>query len=103
MSARLSDDDREFAFEVEIVRELWPDDVGEMPGLAVGKSTEHGGILDFGAAGFLAVRLVVQANAENFVRIGNDRQPGDVGRGVTLGLVGLRRAQRATRRPRWRI
>ena len=62
MPPGLSDDDREFAFEVQIARKLRPDDVGEMPGLAVGKSTEHGGVLDFGAAGFLAVRFVVKAN-----------------------------------------
>jgi hypothetical protein len=36
MSSGLSDDDREFAFKVEIVGDLWPDDVGEMPGLAIG-------------------------------------------------------------------
>src|SRR4029079_2022262 len=86
MSSGLSNDDRELALEVEIVRDFWPDDVSEMPGLAVGKSTEHGRILHFGAAGFLAVRLVVQTDAKNLVGIGNDRQPADVGRGVTLCL-----------------
>ena len=71
-----------------MARQLWADDVGEMPGLAVGKPAEHGGVFHFGAAGFLAVRLVVQADAENLVRIGNDRQPNDIGLGVTLGLTG---------------
>jgi hypothetical protein len=59
MPSRLPDDDREFAFEIEIMRELWSDDVGEMPGLVVGKSAEHGGILHLSATGFLAVRLIV--------------------------------------------
>ena len=87
MPSGLSDDDREFAFEVEIVAELWPDDVGEMPGLAVGKPAEYGGVLHFSAAGFLAVCLVVQPDTENLVWIRDHRQPNDAGCGVPLCLV----------------
>ena len=94
--ARLADDDREFALEIEILRDARPDDVGKMPGLAVGKAAKHGGVLDFGAAGFLAVRLVIEADAEDLVGIGNDRQPGDAGERMPPGL--RRRSRRLGQR-----
>src|SRR6202034_1460297 len=72
-----ADDEREFALVVEILGHTRTDDVSEMPGLAVGEAPEHGRILDLGAAGFLAVRLVIEPDAKNFVGVRNHRQPSD--------------------------
>src|ERR1700730_16281611 len=57
-----------------------------MPGLAVGKAAEHGGVLDLAAAGLLAMRLVVEADAKDLVGIGNYRQPADVFERIPRGL-----------------
>jgi hypothetical protein len=91
VAAWLADDDGEFALEIEIFRDTRPDDVAKMPGLAVGEAAEHGGICDFGAAGFHAVRFIIEANAEDLVRIGYHWQPGDVCEAMSRGLAGRRR------------
>src|ERR1700690_3171959 len=62
-----------------------------MPGLAVGEAAEHGGVLDLGTAGFLAVRLVIEADAEDFVRIGYHWQPGNVGERMPRSVAGRSR------------
>src|SRR4029077_12411087 len=41
IAAGLADDDGELALEIEILRHARADDVGEMPGLAVGEAAEH--------------------------------------------------------------
>ena len=46
-------------------------------------------MIDLGSAGFLPVRLVVQANAKDLVRVRNDRQPGEAGKRLG-GCLGLR-------------
>src|SRR4029077_5750364 len=88
VAAWLADDDGEFALEIEIFRDTRPDDVAKMPGLAVGEAAEHGGICDFGAAGFHAVRFIIEANAEDLVRIGYHWQPGDVCEAMSRGVAG---------------
>jgi len=106
MPSRLSDDDREFALEVEIVRELWSDDdAGEMPGLAVGKNRpKHGGIFHFQVRPVsLRVRLIVQAYTENLSGLGMTGSQMISAVGGNALPCRLRRVPLITRRPRWRI
>ena len=57
-----------------------------MSGLAIGEAREHRWVLHFRPTCFLAMGLVVQADAEDLVGIGDHRQPRDVGERIGLGL-----------------
>src|SRR5579859_3656076 len=67
-------------FEGEVGRDARPHDRLHVSGLAVGVAREDGGVADLGPAGLLPVRLVVQADAQDLVRVRNDRQPRDPGK-----------------------
>src|ERR1700743_801688 len=88
VAARLADDERELPLIVEIGRYPRPDDIGEMAGLAVGKTAKHGRVRHLVAAGLLAMMLVVEPDTKDLVGVGDHRQPGDFGERMPRGLAG---------------
>ena len=97
VAAALADDDGVRALVVEVLRHAGPDEVLAVADLRVGEPAEHGWVRDLAAAGLLAVRLVVQADAQDLVRVRDHRQPGDRRQPMTAGgalglLDGVERA-----------
>jgi hypothetical protein len=58
-----------------------------MPHLRFGDAQEERRVLGLVAPGLDAVLLVVEADADDLLRVGNDRQPDDVGE-LVIGLFG---------------
>jgi hypothetical protein len=85
MRARLADDHRDLGFEVEVRRFLRPHDRLLVADLRLGDADENRRLLGVVAPGLDNVVLVVEADAEDLPRIGDDRQPGDLG-SLEVGL-----------------
>ena len=88
MAAGLADDQRQLAFEIEIVGDLGPDHLAAVADQRVGEADEHARLLRQFAAHFGGVGAVIDAGAENLVRLGNERQEFYVAE-LMIGLGGL--------------
>src|SRR5262245_65586730 len=82
MAAGAADDERQLALEVEVLRDRRADQLALMADQGVGETDEHAGLLRQLATGLGGVGAVVDAGAEDLVRIGYRREPSDVGEGV---------------------
>ncbi len=78
-AARPADDHRELALVIQLGRDLRPDDRRSMRHQGVREADEDRRTLGFRPAGLLAVRLVVQADADDLAGIGDHRQQGQLG------------------------
>ena len=90
MAAGFADDQRELAFEIEILGDLRPDHLAAVADQRIGEADEHAGLFRQFAAHFGGVGAVIDAGAENLVRGRNQRQEFDVAE-LVVGLGGLRR------------
>ena len=79
MARRAADDNRQLALIVVGGRVDRPDHRCAMADLGIGPAGEQHGIVAVAPAGFLDMGFVVEADADHFVRIGNDRQQADIG------------------------
>ena len=86
-SACLSDDERDLGLEVEVGGLARAQERLSVPDLRLGDAQEQRRVLGLVAPGLGSVLLVVQAHAHDLVRVGDDRQPGDVG----LAVIGTGR------------
>src|SRR5690606_16949982 len=84
-----ANDDDELAFPVEHVRFLRLDDRLLVPDLGVGPAREQRGIGGCRPAGLLAVFMVVEADADDLPRIGDDGEIPDP-RQLVVRLLALR-------------
>src|ERR1700720_2626148 len=69
-----TDHDREFPFVIERSREAWSQHRGSMPDLRISKPREDGWVLSLGPFCFRAMAYVIQTDAQDFLRVWNDRQ-----------------------------
>ena len=74
VTSAATDHDRELALVVERCREARAQYRGLMPDLRIGKSRKDRRVLGLGPFRFGAMAYVIQADAENLLRIWNDRQ-----------------------------
>ena len=79
MARRAADDDRQLALIVVGGRVDRPDHRCAVADLGIGPAGEQHGIVAVAPAGFLDMGFVVEADADDLVRIGNDRQQADIG------------------------
>src|SRR5215211_1805282 len=87
MPSRTADHDRELAFEIETFRYRWPDHLAVVADKRIGQAHEHARRLGDVAAGLGGVRAIIDAGAEDLVRIGNRRQEAHVGERVIAALA----------------
>src|ERR1700736_3472117 len=69
-----TDHDREFALVVERSREAWSQNRGFVRDLRIGKPREDRRVLGLGPFCFRAMAYIIQADAEDLLRIWNNRQ-----------------------------
>ena len=90
MTAGLADDQRQLALEIEIVGHRRPDHLAAVADQRIGEADEHARLFRQFAAHLGGVGAVIDAGAENLVRVGNERQEFDVAE-LVVGLGVLRR------------
>ena len=90
VSAGFADDERQLALIVEIVGQFRPDHGAAVANERVGKADEHAWLFRQLARHFGRVRAIIDAGAENFVRLRNNGEELDVGE-LSIGRSAVRR------------
>src|SRR6185369_15505634 len=78
IAAGLADDDGQLAFEIEAFGNLRPDHLAVIADQGVEQTREQGRLRRQGASDFGRMRLVVDADAQDFVRVRDDRQEAQI-------------------------
>src|SRR4029077_5839337 len=73
VTSAFADHQRQLALEIEIVRHLGPDQLAAMADQSIGKADEHARLLRQVTAHLASMRAIIDAGAENFIRMWNDR------------------------------
>jgi hypothetical protein len=89
MTAGPADDHGKLALIIELARRLGPQKTRVVPGLRIGQAQEDGRIRGHRASGLLAMRFVVEADAENLVGNRNHRKPFDLADRERRGSGGM--------------
>ena len=73
VTSAFADHERKLALEIEIVRNLGPDQFAAMADQSIGQANEYARLLWQVASHLGSMRAIIDAGAENFIRMGNDR------------------------------